>query len=356
MQKRIFLLSLLLLLGLALASFHAPANAQQAVVKVVFFYSPTCSHCHEVQENVFPVLRETYGEQLLILQLDVSQPRVQGVWSKTLDKFQLEGSVPTLIVGDQVLVGGVEIPEQLPGLIDTYLAAGGVNWPAIAGIEPLAELIGFDEGGQIPSVGDIFMRDPLGNSVSVVVLLGLLVVLVTVSSPRRWFADFSARFARWGMLALLIVALLVASYLSYVEVTQTEAVCGAVGDCNAVQQSSYALIFGFLPVAVFGLLGDIAILATYVYTYWIKKGPYIEKIPALTFGLALFGLLFSIYLTYLEPFVIGATCMWCLTSAVCVALLTLLSAGPGWAVLWPRYKFKRRTYRKKYRKAKKSAG
>jgi uncharacterized membrane protein len=32
---------------------------------------------------------------------------------------------------------------------------------------------------------------------------------------------------------------------------------------------------------------------------------------------------FSVYLTFLEPFVIGATCMWCITSSVVVALLLL---------------------------------
>ena len=34
---------------------------------------------------------------------------------------------------------------------------------------------------------------------------------------------------------------------------------------------------------------------------------------------------FSIYLTFLEPFVIGATCLWCLSSAVIMTLLYLLT-------------------------------
>jgi uncharacterized membrane protein len=54
-------------------------------------------------------------------------------------------------------------------------------------------------------------------------------------------------------------------------------------------------------------------------------------------GIALFamtglGTLFSIYLTFLEPFVIGATCMWCLSSATIMTLLHSLSqrqAGAG---------------------------
>jgi uncharacterized membrane protein len=42
---------------------------------------------------------------------------------------------------------------------------------------------------------------------------------------------------------------------------------------------------------------------------------------------ALVGVLFSIYLTYLEPFVIGATCAWCLTSAISMTLI-LWAATP----------------------------
>jgi uncharacterized membrane protein len=45
------------------------------------------------------------------------------------------------------------------------------------------------------------------------------------------------------------------------------------------------------------------------------------------FLIALVGTLFSVYLTFLEPFVIGATCAWCLTSAVLMTALMLLSAG-----------------------------
>jgi uncharacterized membrane protein len=44
-------------------------------------------------------------------------------------------------------------------------------------------------------------------------------------------------------------------------------------------------------------------------------------------GFCVFGVLFSIYLTFLEPFVIGATCLWCITSAVIMMLLLLHSTS-----------------------------
>ena len=41
------------------------------------------------------------------------------------------------------------------------------------------------------------------------------------------------------------------------------------------------------------------------------------------------GTLFSIYLTVLEPFVIGATCLWCLSSAVIMTVIMWLAAKPA---------------------------
>ena len=46
-----------------------------------------------------------------------------------------------------------------------------------------------------------------------------------------------------------------AGYLTYVETQLVQAVCGPVGDCNAVQSSSYARLFGVLPVGVLGASG-----------------------------------------------------------------------------------------------------
>jgi uncharacterized membrane protein len=45
-------------------------------------------------------------------------------------------------------------------------------------------------------------------------------------------------------------------------------------------------------------------------------------------GMALFGTLYSIYLTYIEIWVIRAVCLWCVSSAVLITLLMLLSVQP----------------------------
>jgi uncharacterized membrane protein len=127
---------------------------------------------------------------------------------------------------------------------------------------------------------------------------------------------------------LCIIGLGVAGYLSYVETLQVEAYCGVVGDCNTVQQSEYARLFGILPVGILGLLGFAMILAAWVVSQ-IAKGKWGDYASLAQFLLTTFATLFSMYLTFLEPFVIGATCLWCLSSTVICTILLLLSTPPG---------------------------
>jgi uncharacterized membrane protein len=109
---------------------------------------------------------------------------------------------------------------------------------------------------------------------------------------------------------------------------QVEAICGAVGDCHSVQQSQYATLFGLLPIGILGVVGYLAILLAWV-AGWSTNATISRVSRIALFGMALFGVLFSIYLTFLEPFVIGATCAWCLTSALVMLLLFWLSAPAG---------------------------
>ena len=112
----------------------------------------------------------------------------------------------------------------------------------------------------------------------------------------------------------------VAGYLTYIEVGEKQAICGPVGHCNEVQNSSYAKLFGILPIGVLGLIGYTALLVAWGVQ---KIGPKsLHMLSALAlWGMSLFGVAFSIYLTFLEPFVIGATCMWCLSSALVMTAL-----------------------------------
>lgn len=125
---------------------------------------------------------------------------------------------------------------------------------------------------------------------------------------------------------LLVLALAgagIAAYLTYTGFRQVEPVC-AFGNCQTVQQSRYAKVGG-VPVAAFGLamyLGIAALLVARRSERWRD----VPLLAAWTFALALGGVLYSAYLTYIELRVIDAICTWCVISAVVVTLICLLSA------------------------------
>ncbi|MCU7960839.1 MAG: vitamin K epoxide reductase family protein, partial [gamma proteobacterium symbiont of Bathyaustriella thionipta] len=133
---------------------------------------------------------------------------------------------------------------------------------------------------------------------------------------------------------LALAGLGVAAYLAWIETAGVAAVCGPVGDCNTVQQSEYAHLLG-IPM---GVLGVVAYLGIFFLWLVAHRGPirWHPLAQLLLFALTLGGILFSIYLTFLEPFVIGATCIWCLTSAIIMTSLLWLTrdtAATAWRTL-----------------------
>ena len=192
-----------------------------------------------------------------------------------------------------------------------------------------------------------FGRDPVGNGLAVIVLVGMIAAFCWAMAQRPWRAwgkrvpvsrssrDWPAgRLVDWAVPLLSLIGLGVAGYMAYVETQQVQAVCGPVGDCNSVQQSEYARLFGLIPIGVVGVLGYLAILAAWAI-YRLSPGRIGQWAGLALWAMTAGGVLFSIYLTFLEPFVIGATCAWCLSSAVIMTLLLILvtvrvSGGRTW--------------------------
>jgi uncharacterized membrane protein len=85
-----------------------------------------------------------------------------------------------------------------------------------------------------------------------------------------------------------------------------------------------------LPIGVLGMAGFTAILVAWGARRFADGRAAAWATVALL-ALTGIGTLFSIYLTFLEPFVIGATCLWCLSSAVIMTALYGLSLEPGGA-------------------------
>ena len=174
-----------------------------------------------------------------------------------------------------------------------------------------------------------------GFALAIAILIGMAAALIFVGVTwlRSWRSDFSQ--SPWQpswldalMLVLTIIGLAVAGYLTFVETQAVAAVCGPVGDCNAVQTSSYSRLFGVIPVGLIGMAGYVAILVVWLWGRF-GSGRMADYAPLALHGMTIFAVFFSLYLTFLEPFVIKAVCIWCLTSAVIITLVMLLSLPPA---------------------------
>jgi uncharacterized membrane protein len=330
-----------------------PVRAQETpVVQVVFFFNPECDNCHKVITEDLPPLQARYGNQLEILQVDTSKPEGIKLYQAMYRHFQLPDDrlgTPALVIDTTVLVGPDEIPAKLPDLIEEGLANGGISWPDIPGLEPFitsstninlypAPQVYPQPVGQETETAKSanlstwdrfstnFKKDPIANSLAVVTLIGMVIsiLIVLVILFRSVLAENPApvtfRISNWLIPLLIMIGLGVAGYLTYIELGEKQAICGPVGHCNEVQNSSYAKLFGILPIGVLGLIGYAALMVAWGVQ---KVGPKaFRMLSALAlWGMSLFGVAFSIYLTFLEPFVIGATCMWCLSSALVMTAL-----------------------------------
>ncbi len=121
---------------------------------------------------------------------------------------------------------------------------------------------------------------------------------------------------RAAAIGVALAGLGIAGYLTVVHYTGGEPVCAVAHGCATVQQSNYAALAG-VPVALLGLLGYVAILVALA-----RDG---EGWRTASAFLALAGLGFSVWLTYVEVGVLQAICIWCVGSAICMALLTALT-------------------------------
>lgn len=378
-------IALFFVIYVSLLSPGMMVEAEEPVVHAVLFYSPTCPHCHKViTEDLIPLL-EQYGDRLAILGIDTSTAQGQEIYLTAIDHFQIPDErrgVPTLIVGSTVLVGSYEIPQHFPGVVEIGLSEGGIDWPDIPSLSELIKEVpvetegdavdgegieqsqlvieedetqginiagkdfeltkahqvqdssnttnGLIEGlttAQTMTVTERIMQDKSGNSISILVLFGMVFSVIWVGMKVREGEHVPKKWPNFVIPVLLLIGFGVSIYLGYVEITQTEAVCGPVGDCNTVQQSTYARLFGLLPIGVLGILGYLALLMMWMIQHF---GPADWEEPAswVFWGMAFIGTILSIYLTFLEPFVIGATCVWCLTSAIVMTLLLWAATTP----------------------------
>ncbi len=162
--------------------------------------------------------------------------------------------------------------------------------------------------------------DPIGNTLAIVALVSM--VCVVALTIYRLNKQAIIPVSGWWAIPLLAVAGLgIMVYLTSIPETN---ICYPNGACQIIQQSEYGEILD-VPVGLWGALGYLAILVTWSASLF-GSSRLLSMVPWALLALTLLGVLFSLYFTFLEPFVIGATCPWCLTSAILMTILFWLSA------------------------------
>ena len=324
------------------------AQAAQGVVRALMFWKPGCHHCEMTIQTVLPPIQQAYGAALDLRMFRVESAEDIEAFFRVAESLGIQpeaAGVPLLVIGDQVLIGTDNISTRLPGLIEMHLAAGGVDLPDTPSLSALLA-----ERGELPTFPDLgsIPQEPLSTPLATQVgsggtagsrpegfaLAGGILAGMSLALLYALAAAFSTRVpvppSSWTERLLppaSLAGLGVAAYLAYVETRLVQAYCGPLGDCNAVQSSPYARLFGSLPVGVLGMAGYLLVLGTWLVLR--RAGP--RRVPlagALLLDLAFFAVLFSFYLTGLEMFVIRAVCLWCLSSAILSTLILVLSLSP----------------------------
>lgn len=117
------------------------------------------------------------------------------------------------------------------------------------------------------------------------------------------------------LVGLDVIGLVIAAYLSIVELQGYAPVCGPIKGCEEVARSEYSRIGG-IPVAVYGVVLSITLL-TLAIAWWRTD---IYGLLLAHYALSLAGVLFEVYFLYLQVFVIGAVCVWCTTYGLSLIL------------------------------------
>jgi vitamin-K-epoxide reductase (warfarin-sensitive) len=91
-------------------------------------------------------------------------------------------------------------------------------------------------------------------------------------------------------------------------------------NCDVVNRSEYSSVMG-IPVAAIGVVGYGVLLA--LATFYRSR----LETPLRLLVTAVAGLAFTLYLTYIEAYVLDTWCVLCLSSLVLIAAITLLAGA-----------------------------
>lgn len=128
---------------------------------------------------------------------------------------------------------------------------------------------------------------------------------------------------RMSAALLSLAGLFISAYLYLYKIGRIGSLACGNGGCETVQLSRWSQIGG-VDVALIGVLGYAGLVGLGLAS--LQPGLAARRWPATLLAiLAGFGVLFTLYLTYLELFVIHAICWWCVASGVIIAAIFLVA-------------------------------
>lgn len=134
-----------------------------------------------------------------------------------------------------------------------------------------------------------------------------MTTLSTPSNPiRQWLT------LRNVALLLVVVGMGISGYLSYIKFSASASTCVAsdVFNCNMVLNSAYSELAG-VPIAYLGFLTYVTLGVLFLFE---ERVAFLQEYGfLLIFGVGVFAWVFSMWLVYVQFFLLQTLCSWCLS-------------------------------------------
>jgi uncharacterized membrane protein len=128
---------------------------------------------------------------------------------------------------------------------------------------------------------------------------------------------------RMSVALLSLIGLFISAYLYLYKIGKIGTLACGSGACETVQLSAWSRFAG-VEVSLVGILGYAGLLGLSLMA--LQPGLSAQRWPASGLAvLAGIGVAFSMYLTYVELFVIHTICRWCVGSALIIVTILIIT-------------------------------
>jgi len=108
-------------------------------VHLLYFYSTDCPHCMIVLEELVHPMEYEFGTKFHVTLVEIDYAdnyelliRAEGYFGVKAE----ERAIPTIVIGEKILIGEEEARSQLRGIVEQGILNGGIPWPAIPNFNP----------------------------------------------------------------------------------------------------------------------------------------------------------------------------------------------------------------------------